>query len=457
MQNKNNGNRTKIRSGSLSLLILLCFIPICVLYYFIRFQFGLDREVLAAYSIFQILILSAVILVFVKWFFVRHRTNAIDWLLLILTLHALYLFVITVVRSPSYEAMLYSIKDFIFPVAVYWYCRHFIRDDEWMLVYKVIAIVLTIVSVIYVTEFFDRIILGNAPFAYTEKMRELTMEKTGATELSGTVIQGDSFTLIRFEGPLSHNNVTGLGMALGALVCLVLWAALVKNIYFLLMLINLLGLLLAAPRTAIFSLLVSAGVYLWSNKSKSRGKGHMVHIVVTIFGILVGASFFLVDFSAYSTLYNFNSLYNTMLMMLTANQEVSAVLESFYNPIGWLGLGYPVPGDFSRDFNVIRSDDLFFIQLISMYGLIGALLLFFGGRVMYKNIMLVRSKRATVMRPVFYLSSVVIIAMVLSTIHTNALIRPQLFPLFFISLAAFAAYLDNKKFSHSGHSANSLQ
>ena len=75
----------------------------------------------------------------------------------------------------------------------------------------------TIVAVIYTLEFFHRFILNLGPFQYTDKVSELLLNKTGRDSLGWSVNQGDLYTLVRFGGPLSHNNVTGLAISLGCI------------------------------------------------------------------------------------------------------------------------------------------------------------------------------------------------------------------------------------------------
>ena len=448
LQNSNNtyiSKNGKRRIFKPSLFVLVSFIPVCVLYYFLRFQFNFDREILGIYLLLQGLIAFLVFYTFTKENAGNFRLNVIDQLVLIVFCHSIYLLAFTLVRSPGIDSLLYSLKDYIFPVLIYWYCRRFRSKLEWVGIFKLIAFVMTIVSVVYIAEFYERIVLGNPPFAYTEKVRALTMDITSSDTLTGTVIKGDIYTLIRFEGPLSHNNVTGLAMAIGVLLSFVLARELKNNIFILTAMINFAGLLFAGPRTAMFAMAVSGAVYLWSVKKEIHGAREnrfAKFVALTVAVLMLMSVFYFIDFSAYDQIYNIDSMFNTLISLLSANREFGDLTVLFRNPINWLGSGFPVPGDWTTAFNVVRSDDLFFIQLISMYGLIGGGVLFSGILQVLKQLIVDMRRPSEENRLVYQLGLVVVIAMLVSTVHTNALIRPQLFPLFYISLAAMSAYLD---------------
>lgn len=476
------------RISNFRMLTILCFIVISILYYFLRFQFDLDGAVISLYVILQTLICLVVVVSFFQRNAVRvYLTGSIDRLLLFATFHAFYLLAVTIVRNPASEALFYSVKDFIFPVMIYWYCRYSARAIDFEFMYKFIVGVMTIVALIYIAEFVDKVILGNPLFAYSQKVRELIMEKTVQSSISGTVIVGDLYTFVRLDGPLSHNNVTGLGMALGALGSIILAVEKKGKIFVLALVVNLFGLLLAIPRTAILSLLVAGGSYLWLRRSKlgviesmgqrsfsvrlepverlagagSRGSTisprtedsphFRLHPskfgIRTIFNILFSFSLVLwmfltetLDISSYSNLLGYESTFVAGWNVLTNNQEITALMGSLLNPISWFGLGYPIPGDFSDEFNIVRSDDLFFLQLVSMYGFVGVAILLSGVWTVFK---LVVKNRGGGIWVAYYLGISFCVAMIISTLHTNALIRPQLFPLFFISLAALAAYSES--------------
>lgn len=433
---------------SLRLYVLIGFVPLCILYYFARFQFDIDFIILSAYAVLQITIFLIVFFDFLR--LSSRQLNSLDVAVLILLLHTLYLILFTLMRSPSIDAIQYALKDYLFPVLLYWYCRNLTSRMEWLLLWKIVAIVMTVASLIYIAEFYDRIILANGPFAYTEKVRALTMEVTGSDELSGTVIKGDIYTLVRFEGPLSHNNVTGLAMALGALLSFMFAVGINNRMFLVAGIVNVVGLLVAAPRTAIFSALVSWFVFLLLGKGAYRHVfGNAKNIALFVFIVLAVfmISVFMIDFSAYLIIISFESIFNTLFLMLANNSEFDDLIHLFANPLNWLGAGFPVPGFYDSDFNVVRSDDLFFVQLISMYGIIGVAILIFCVKLLFRRSLFRCSQVNGQIHLVFKLGFVIVVAMLVSTIHTNALVRPQLYPIFFIGLAAISYYFDSINFA----------
>lgn len=444
-----------IPRGNLHLHILRCFIFVNVLYYFLRFQFNLDVQVLAVYAVLQLIIMMFAVLFFLNWAVKREQMELIDWLVLAITFQSLFLLLVTFFRKPELNSILYSIKDYVFPVLLFWYCRQYVRPNDWIKLYRFIAVIMTIVSIIYVLEFIHRILLGNPPFAYTQKIRDLKINLSGNQDLIMSYAVGNFYTLIRFEGPLSHNNVTGLGMAIGALVSIVLASYRMEKKYLIPFGVNVLALVLAGPRTAIFSLLVSLVVYyfLKPRSTKAKFASRIGFLLICCAVLYIAAT--VMDLSAYNQLYSFRNLLGTAEYLFTSAPEIPAIVDSLKNPLHWLGIGFPVPGDFSEFQNVVRSDDLFFIQLISMYGLLGIVLLTLGLFAMDRARIAVKSDGDDVSQCLCLLGITVAVLMLVTTLHTNALVRPQLYPLFFVCLASLSycsrlSAQDSRKFSVYG-------
>ena len=90
-------------------LLLYCFIPVCILYYFLRFQFNIDSLVLLVYAVLQIFIFT----VGISSFFSNFRLNRLDYIVLLGSLHAFYLLIYTYIKVPTVDTLLYH-KDYIF-------------------------------------------------------------------------------------------------------------------------------------------------------------------------------------------------------------------------------------------------------------------------------------------------------------------------------------------------------
>src|SRR5262249_1523371 len=104
------------------------------------------------------------------------------------------------------------------------------------------------------------------------------------------------------------------------------------------------------------------------------------------------------------------------------------------------GLGPVSPGMLQNDvLSPIASEDIFFITLLSSYGVILPVLL--GSAVLIAFTAAIAAARRTAnMRLQALLAGRLrcLVAYLVSTVHTNAMMWPQLFPLFFLFLAVVA-------------------
>ena len=97
------------------LLLISFFLFINILYYFLRFQFNTDQEVLIIYTINLVLISFLALLNISNILANKDKINFIVLICLTLLFISLYLLVITFFRSPQISTIFYSLKDFIFP------------------------------------------------------------------------------------------------------------------------------------------------------------------------------------------------------------------------------------------------------------------------------------------------------------------------------------------------------
>jgi len=221
--------------------------------------------------------------------------------------------------------------------------------------------------------------------------------------------------IFRLAGPLSHNNSTGLMIAIGALSSMALFKTKYSKYSKVLFLINIIVLTLTGARTAWFSFLIG---YLFIKKIS----------IIKLFNFSV-ISVFLVNITLI-LLPGFGGLVNLERFLKAFDIIINRVeildLSRLYNII--IGSGYNYAGmlDKGSTFHPLLEDDLFFIQLATVFGLVPILLFIY---FIFSNKNLVKNIKYNVQ---YRTSSAIVLAYFISTFHANALVRPQLFPLFFL-------------------------
>jgi hypothetical protein len=385
-------------------LLLHVFLYSTILYYVFRFFVGFgDLAIviqisvalgLAIYGLFQIIILKKQAPTF---FFLSF-------------LYAVILLIPTELQG-GIHAVLYGIKDYVVPISLlfsFW----FLFNNRPLLIEEAFYAVFTIgfiVSLIYLAESVNVNVFGGDIFDYTNKIRELGLSK-GANSNFITGFEGvDKSSFLRMPGPLSHNNSTGLFIVIGIMAGLpMLYRK--KFIYKVMLLIMLIAILLLGSRTAWISLIVGVA-FLYRNSFFS-----LLVKIAPIF--LVLTLIFLTKFNAYVEMFDIERFYRTILAILSELEKFD--LNRIYNV--FIGSGYNYPGMIKSDYTPILSDDLFLIQLITIYGLLPLMLFVFSIFNIKKHY---RENN-------FFLnvSTAILICFLITTLHTNAMIRPQLLPIF---------------------------
>jgi hypothetical protein len=384
--------------------ILFLFLFITVLYYFLRFQWGWDFIIISM-QISLLVILSGIGIF--KFILMKksNRTNN-DLVFLLIAGYSVFLLLITSVRAASIEAISYSIKDYILPLLLMFYYSNIFKRITITYVFKVVAIIGTLVSLIYFLEFVNKIYLNNDVFQYTIGMRGVS------GSIGETLIREGGESFFRLAGPLSHANSTAIIIAAGLLSLI----PFVKNNSMIKIVLgfDLIVFLLTGSRTAwiafIFSFLYYKGVSI-----KLLAKAIVFSIV--IFSTLL--SFF----PAISGLLNLERFILTIGDILNKVELLS--FSRLYNILVGSGFNYPGMSTAGNPFyNPILEDDFFLIQLITIFGLI-PLAGFF--------VFIFKKRHPLIKRNDLWRSSQsILIIFTISIFHTNAIIRPQIFPIFIL-------------------------
>lgn len=417
-------------------LIVVPFFFISILYYFLRFQFNLDQEILFFYGFLQLVFF---LLFMLKLnYFVHFKHSPISKILLIFFFHSLFLTLLTTIKTLSLDAFLYSVKDYLFPVILFWVVVMF--KIKYLHQLKLFHFISFLVSVIYLTDFSLKIFFKQNTLVYLEKIRNLTIEKANSLELSGTFISGDLFDFIRFEGPLGHNSATSIFIAIGVFIGFYLFKSYRKPYQLFFLIINSITLIISANRTAIFSLLLTFLIINFLNKNKFKPINATFKLTVIGFAFLFFISF-LSKYFAINDLFSLDSFSSATYYIFFSSNEIVDFLNSLYNPFSWIGTGFPTP--IMSELYLLRSfrsDDFFILQFLNTYGIFSFFLFFFLIRILINHFGKQDDDNIT-----YKIYFGIVIVLMISCLHAGSLIRPQIFPIFFFSFAALHSLIINSK------------
>lgn len=193
-----------------TILLILVFMVLTILYYFLRFQFG--QPALFAIAQVSTLVLLGVLavgmLVIGKYKF-RHD---LDFVLFLFLVHASLFCAVAVFRDGIYKGG-WAINTSLLPILVYFYVSNALSPVGASRVLMLMEFVLLAVAIIYIAEFVNLHVLQRGYFTYSRLLSEHAIERD--TIISSSWIQGDFYRYVRMAGPLSHQNTTGLALALG--------------------------------------------------------------------------------------------------------------------------------------------------------------------------------------------------------------------------------------------------
>ena len=212
-------------------------------------------------------------------------------------------------------------------------------------------------------------------------------------------------------------------------------------------------LLLTGARTAAISGVLGIFIFYMTLYGFIRGSKKLISgtllfglVMILILGLLVYYDIF--DLGAFSQIYNAEKMSQTMGVMLGKSETFELYFSQIsHNPLSLLfGLGGHSPDIGLRStLSSFSDDDIFILSLISRYGL---LLLMF---ILSFSFLVLRVRRCMQWRlPMNYVflmtvSIGVISAMMISAIHTDAMYKPQLFPVFIIFLSIVSSVAYQKK------------
>jgi len=422
-----------ITTRDLNFFIVSFSLSLIILYFFLRFQFGFNTEALAAILIVYLFTASYSTLHGIANF--HHSVGSLDALIKIFFFYTLML-VFKTISLGGFTALLYSLKDYVFPILFGYMVSRALDRDQHITLLIFISFLCFIAGLIYIYEIY--IYSNNGEYMnYMKGLRnlyEVTHENSGNMQ---TVISGNLSNYTRLPGLLAMTNVTGVLLAIGVILSYTILNLGYKFLGSIFLIICLIATVLAMSRIAIFALFSGFLFYFYhTNRLLSFAK----YLFLVLFALMLIYIFNSTFFSGAVSLNSPERILNTFLVvfsLLGENLEIGRV----YNLIIGSGFTFYEYNKLSSIFGPILTEDLFIVYLVTAYGLFP--LAFFFISMFYISNKILNSLKLNGPHKDYLLvlgmfSSVIVFGM--STIHTNALVRPQLFPLFFVFLFLISRY-----------------
>ena len=390
--------------------LLFVFIAVTILYYFLRFQWGFNLGIVGL----QFMLLTLISTVALLRLITSNSVHQHPPFFFIFIMYSAILLVPTLFRGGVF-GVVYSIKDYLAPALLLLGYSYFIRTDKIYSVFYCLSLVGLSVSVIYFAEFIYKNILFLGTFNYTEGIRDLSLD-TGADYLAESSFSDGVSDFFRLVGPLSHNNSTATIIAVGILATIPMLVSRFRSLALLILAFCTIVLLVTGSRTAYVAIFVSLIFYFRDRWLL------LIGLFLTIVIFFLSISFFV---PAFIEVLNIETLLKTVEVIFSQVERLG--YDRFYNLL--IGSGYNFPGfdnSYAAFNGPVLNDDLFIIQLITTYGFL-PLLLF-----LYYVFSMPSIPKEDSNYLLFNTANSILICLLITTVHTNALIRPQIFPVFFL-------------------------
>jgi len=335
---------------------------------------------------------------------------------------------------------------------------------------KFITIICTVVSAIYLAELTSvrfmssetiasasgvDIVHSGGLFKYTANLDRYALQKAPTGHgLSKSWSKSDTSLFVRLPGPLGHSNATAFVIAIGSVLSfsLIVFGTHRRGsiIFFLLCLV---ALFWGCSRTNMLSSIMGISFVSIVGTRNKKIKTHQLvfFFIAALLLIVILILFKIIDWSAYSQIFNWEQTLYTFRVIFSENILSELWVKMTENPIAFVfGYGFaPVlPQTYiSSLYNgyPMISDDTFFVQFLSQYGIVVSLMFF-----IFLFYSLWNSYRKCKQCNLKYFNSnlfgiagvlAVIVASFLTFIHGGSLFRPQINPVIFILLGAYSVII----------------
>lgn len=406
--------------------ILLSYLPF---YLFLRFSLNAFPIfiVLQDAIVFLILIISVMKISITGQY--KFRMNSIDKAVGCIIIYTIMLIFFSVVRG-GYSYALQHSHNYLFGLLIYIVVRRFISYDNIKIILNLFGFLAVVVSIIFLIEWYLSNIVKSIPgFGWMLQYQELS----GGTDITAFRSALDEDGTLRVAGIFGHLHATAAFVAGGAIMFITNimtqkggafwnWSGGI---------VCLIALFVSTARTAIGAFLVVLLIllYLLNRFGQVRLKLSgiiKVSTIVIILGFIIANFIVYQSYSYYFTMYA-NFLSNKTLIAFS--NIFRDVFTTFYRKVAdnpsalFTGFGFYFSAD--SNYNPVMTDDLFFLQLFSEYGLMGSLLFAWIAVATYKYLVstLRRNKRKPTLYSNLILSPFCVVSLFVLTIVHSGVIR----------------------------------
>ncbi len=453
----------------IGLSIVLCF---STLYYYLRYQFSM--VVLVPVVLYTI---AYAMIGVMLYYAIRYKANFIynkfDLLILIFLLHNVLFVPLSFYKYGTIEG-LYAIKNYLTPLLLYFVFIMFIEVKRAKTIVLLVAIFCSIVSAIYIAEFlyirYEPIRpiseygeLNGPAFKYSVLMNKDSLRRFPEGHgVSMSWRQSGKSTFLRMPGPLGHSNATGFIMALGSVLAFAL-LILRKGGYWYkvpLLTICLVGLVVGCSRIN----MVAAGAGLFviciaGIRLKYIGYKIIAFIallLISLIALLVMTG--VIDLSAYGQIFNYSQSAETTQAIFNGealHQFQKKMMSTVYNFTFGFGLPPTFPSTYlsNRDAGIpITSDDSFYLQPLSQYGILMSFLyiiaMIYALWNTYNKYLLQPREYTANSLFVVWAVLAVITASFVNAVHASTVIRPQVSPVIWLLAASYSVIVRGELVPH---------
>ena len=320
----------------------------------------------------------------------------------------------------------------VIPLFLYFYIRRYMKEED----VNHILLILALTSIVVAGEslyerYFNLILLKSVPF------QERNFNYVATIGSGAELIQLKAYWY-RAPGMLEHLNATATYIGLGVVSLLYFFLFKKNKIWLIFLIVNCIALVVSGARTALIATLISVVLFIHLQKrylKRETIKRSRLFIVIFVFFILLSFS------SILNSNYKFSFSSERVITSLSFIKDIIPMqLNEWYEgtremPIG-IFFGYG-PGRALRSQLGIASDDFFIIDIVTRYGLIGFFIFCFIFFIFTKEALFSLKKSSSYLKGIdkrmLILSFSVILLLLITTIHSGALVRKSIYPWLFVA------------------------
>ena len=331
---------------------------------------------------------------------------------------------------------------FVIPLFLYYYVSRYMEEKDINHILLILLLTSTVVAGEDLYERYYNIVLLKS-CAFQERNFNYV-----ATLGSGTELSHLKNYLYRAPGILEHLHATGTYIGLGLLSALYFFLSKKNRIYLILLIFNFTALIVSGARIALIATLISALVFMYLQKRYLKRKEMKAKRFILALFVLICLLIFLIFY--------YGPIHNTYKPLFTGGPEGIAKfikiallgINSYINKVNeqpiMLLIGYGA-GTTLRVQMGAANADIFIIDLLYRYGVLGSFIFYFTFFIFAKEVLFSIKKKFSFFKcedkGILILSFSIILLLFITTIHSGALVRKSIFPWVFVAYGIGRRYI----------------